>query len=258
MEELTQTQTEPVQSTSVSPIPVKQNNKPLTTLLALVFLVMFISLIYLGFQNYQLQKNLDQLLSQQVSISPTPVTAPPSLAQSTYTYKTFSLSYPQTWRASDSVTNSEFFSKNNLDDFDHMVLLQKNDYYLFIGIDTHKPGSEVGGIFLTDADYQDYLNNHDEVTIAGKKFFLWKGDRHLSALTDPNREAGVYTLASLSEYITDKVTNEQNQTFDGFDDYIQNKSNNSYMFIKFSENGNDITPLLIQAEIKGILETIDW
>lgn len=258
MEEQAQSESAPTQPTSVSPIPVKQNNKSLIIAFVLVFLLMASGLVYLGYQNYQLQKRLDQLLGQQISPSPTPTTGSPSPTQTTYTYKTFSLSYPQTWQASDSVTNSEFFSKNNLKGFDHMVLLQNGDYYLVVGIDTHKTGAEVGGIFTSDADYQDYLKNHDEVTITGKKFFLWKGDTRLSALTDPNREAGIYALASLSEYIPNKVTNEQNQTFNGFDDYIQNKSSYSYMFIKLSKNGNDITPLSIQAEIKGMLETIDW
>jgi len=258
MEEQSAPQPAITQPVFPSPVPVRQINKSLVIVISLVFLLMAGGLVYLGYQNYQLQQKLNRLLEQQVQPSPTPTTSSPSSAETTYTYKTFSLSYPKTWKTSDSITNSEFFTKNNLKGFDHMVLLQNGDYYLVIGIDTHKTGAEVGGIFTSDVDYQDYLKNHDEVDISGKKFFLWKGDTQLNTLTDPNREAGIYALASLSEYIPNKVTNEQNQTFNGFDDYIQNKSGYSYMFIKLSKNGNNITPTSVQREIVGILEAINW
>ena len=108
------------------------------------------------------------------------------------------------------------------------------------------------------SDYQNYLKNHDEIMIGGKKFFLWKGETKLNALTNSDREAGTYALASLSEYIPNKVTNAQNQKFNGYNDYIQNKNGSAYMFIKISDGSAELTPSSTQAEIKQILESITW
>jgi hypothetical protein len=82
----------------------------------------------------------------------------------------------------------------------------------------------------------------------------------LTQWNDPQKEVGIYSLASLSEYITNKVTNNENKTFNGYDDYIQNKNGNSYMFIKLSKTGlgDELTPVSIQSDIIKILESIKW
>lgn len=192
------------------------------------------------------------------AISSVPTASPKISTETTYTYNTFSITFPKTWQAYDSTINKDFFSKNNLNGFDHLVALQNDDNYLVIGIDDEKTGAEAGGIFASETDFQEYLNNHDEIMIDGDKFFLAKGDASLNALSDPDREAGIFSLASLSKYIPNKVTNEQKQTFNGYDYYMQTLNKSAYMIIKFSKNGNDITPFATQAEFKKVLETIHW
>lgn len=206
--------------------------------------------------NYSLPTNTPTTPTQSTYPSVTPSTS----NKSTYTYGTFSFSYPKTWQLSENTTNSDFFTKNNLKGFDRMILLQNGEFYFLIGIDTHKTGAEVGGIYVSDTDYQDYIKNRDEISIQGKRFLLWKNHTSLTQWNDPQREAGIYALASLSEYIPNKVTNEQNKTFNGHDDYIQNKNGNAYMFIKLSKTGSDaeLTPASIQSDIKGVLESIKW
>jgi len=178
---------------------------------------------------------------------------------STYKFGTFSFSYPTTWKLSEKTTDPSFFNRNNLTGFDHMTLLQNGDYYLLLGIDTHKTGLEVNGIFTSDLDYRDYLKNRDQITIQGEKFFLWKDHTSLEQWNNPGRESGIAALASLSKYIPNKITNQQNQTFNGYDDYFQNNGN-YYMFIKLSKTGssNDITPVSIQNDIVNILNSIKW
>lgn len=222
---------------------------------------------YLGSQSNKSQKTTTNDYMQPTNTSTPSYTATPSIdGKSTYNYGSFSFLYPKTWQLSESTTNSTFFTQNKMTKndiqgfFDHMVLLQNGEFYFLIGIDTHKTGAEVGAIFTSEVDYQDYLKNRDEVSIQGKRFLLWKNHTSLTQWNDPQREAGIYALASLSEYIPNKVTNNENKTFNGYDDYIQNKNGNSYMFIKLSKTGSDAesTSASIQSDIKGILESITW
>lgn len=53
--------------------------------------------------------------------------------ESTYSYNTFSFTYPKAWSLLDTTTNKEFFTKNRLDGFERGVILEKGDYLLFIG-----------------------------------------------------------------------------------------------------------------------------
>lgn len=81
MEEQTQSQSVSAQPSSTSPIPVKQNNKPLTIATILIFLFMAGGLVYLGYQNYQLQQKLSQLLEQKANQNqplPSPTASSPS------------------------------------------------------------------------------------------------------------------------------------------------------------------------------------
>lgn len=75
-----QPKSQPVSNQPISPpqVPVKQNNKPLMIIAILVFLLMAGGLVYLVYQNYQLQQRLDQLLEQQISPSPSPTAVFPS------------------------------------------------------------------------------------------------------------------------------------------------------------------------------------
>jgi len=240
----------------------------------LIFGVVLVCFFVFGVGGYFLGKRSVQIQKNNLNDTRFPTTTPevsnqnpyfPPENQSndklTYTYGSFSFSYPKTWQLSEYTTNPSFFVQNKISgSFDHLVLLQNGDYYLLIGIDTHKAKAEVGGIFVSDAEYQDYVKNRDEISIQGKRFFLWKNHTSLTQWNDPQKEVGIYSLASLSEYIPNKVTNNENKTFNGYDDYIQNKNGNSYMFIKLSKtgSGDELTPASIQSDIIKILESIKW
>lgn len=68
MEEQAQTQPAPSPAPSTSPISVRQTSKPLIIIITLIFLLMAGGLVYLAYQNYQLQRKLNQLLEQQTNL----------------------------------------------------------------------------------------------------------------------------------------------------------------------------------------------
>jgi hypothetical protein len=191
------------------------------------------------------------------SITTTTVTTSDTLV---YKYGTFSFSYPKTWQLSENTGNPEFFTQNKISGFDHLVLLQNGEFYFLIGIDNKDSGAKVEGIYTSDADYQDYLGKYDQINISSEKFFIWKNHTSLTDWNSPNREAGIYGLASVSKYVANKVVNNnEGKSFNGYDNYIQ-ENGKFYMFIKLSKTGSDaiITPIAIQNDIKSILESIKW
>jgi len=230
--------------------------------------------VFFGFGGYYLgkQSNKTQNITTNTETPPTsapivslqstyPSITPSSSNKSTYTYGSFSFSYPKTWQLSEDTTDPSFFVQNKMMGyFDHMVLLQNGDYYFLIGIDTYDEEGGAGGIFLSDKDYLDYIKNRDEVNIQGKRFFLRKDHTSLTYWNDPKREEGILVIASLSEYIPNKATNNENKTVNGYAYYIENKNGKSYAFIKFSKTDSDggLTPASIQSDIKGMLESIKW
>lgn len=108
MEEQPLSQLTPNQSTPTPPVPVKQTNKALIVTALLVFLLMTGGLVYLGYQNWQLQQRLNQLLEQQAdqaqpTLSPTVPPSSPTPDQTTnwqtYTSEVLGITvgYPDTW-----------------------------------------------------------------------------------------------------------------------------------------------------------------
>src|SRR3990167_9297602 len=106
MEEQVQPQPLPVKPTSSWPVLTKQSNKPLMIFVAFVFLLMAGGLIYLGYQNYQLQSKIDTLLQEKAGqttpasssgllTSPSPE---PTANWNTYSSQLygFSIKYPKT------------------------------------------------------------------------------------------------------------------------------------------------------------------
>jgi hypothetical protein len=67
MEGQSTTQSETTELVPDTPPSSKERNKPLTLLAILVFLLMAGGLVYLGYQNYQLQQKLNGLVAQQAS-----------------------------------------------------------------------------------------------------------------------------------------------------------------------------------------------
>lgn len=106
MEEQAQTQPTPTQPALNPAVPVKQNNKTLIIAALFVFLLMASGLVYLGYQNYQLQQKVVQLSGQQTdqgksTLNPTASPTLPTLDQTanweTYTNqeKGYSIKYPK-------------------------------------------------------------------------------------------------------------------------------------------------------------------
>lgn len=107
MEVQSPTQPETIQQPSTPPVPVIQNSKPLIIAATLVFLLMAGGLVYLGYQNYQLQQRLNQLLEQQtnqIQPTPTPTSTQPSPTTSTVSSSTpkpakkLTYSLPANWK----------------------------------------------------------------------------------------------------------------------------------------------------------------
>ena len=106
MEEQTQTQPAPVQPTPTLPVPTKANIKPLTIIDVLVFLLMAGGLVYLGYQNYQLQQKLNQLSEQKTDqIQPSPPSAIISddTQKNTFTNQYLTFTYPKLWLIDNSI-----------------------------------------------------------------------------------------------------------------------------------------------------------
>lgn len=230
----------------------------------LIILIVLIGFIYLSKKENNLAPSpIDTPISTINSNStPSPVSSslPESTDQLIFKYGTFSFSYPKSWKLTENTTNKTFFDQNKITGFNHMILLQNADFYLLIGIDNPSTNAEVGGIFTSKTDYSEFLGNNDAITIQGEKFFLWKSHTSLADWNKPNREAGIYALASFSKFIPKKVSNSnEGNSFDGYDQYFQ-EGGSSYMFIKLSKTGSGslITPTSIQSDLRGILESIKW
>lgn len=183
-------------------------------------------------------------------------TSSPTAAATKYTSGTFSFNYPEGWIVIDGKDNPSYFSEKGLAGFDQLIMLEKQGNYLFIGSD-NSVDAEVGGIFTSDAEYQEYLQRRTPVMIGQDQFYLLKSDSAMSQLTSPDQSAGIFGIASFSEYQQNKVTNDQQQTFNGFSDYIE-KNGKGYVFVKLSDVGNVMTPEPIQSELVSILSTIQW
>lgn len=185
----------------------------------------------------------------------TEATTAPVALDTQYTSDTISFSYPADWTMVNSNVNPDYFTEKGIIDFDHKLMLEKDGYYLFIGTDD-TPAVEVDGVFSSEAMYQEFVNKRTAIQIGADLFYLNNADTALSALTDPNRSAGIFGIASLSEFQPNKVSGEQGM-LNGFSDFIK-KNGKGYLFIKLSDMGNEVTPQPIQSELVAILGTIQW
>ena len=119
MEEQSQRQPVSTQPVSTPQIPVKRDNISLIIVFVLVFLLMAGGLVYLGYQNYQLQQKLNQLLGQQANQtqpSPSPLEISGETQKNTYSNQYLTFSYPKSWQVDNSVIY-EYRSGCNPDTF---------------------------------------------------------------------------------------------------------------------------------------------
>jgi len=183
---------------------------------------------------------------------------------STYSAGEFSVSYPYTWTLHDSASNAFFMSQNNVQGFQNIVVLEKPDTLVVIGSNPQTE-SEVRGIFATNGEFQSFVERHDQIDIQGKRYYVSK---YSNSLQDWKRQAaqknqpggaGIFSLGSVSKYISNKVTNERGQTFNGYDVLLK-INQKEYMVVIFSKTnkGVTLTPPETQKEIKAILESIVW
>lgn len=71
MEEQPQTQPTTIPVNPTPELPIKQTNRPSVIILVSVFLLMIFGLVYLGYQNYRLRQEINQLLGQQTNLTDT-------------------------------------------------------------------------------------------------------------------------------------------------------------------------------------------
>lgn len=130
MEEQAQSQPAPTPPVSTPTIPVKQTGKPLVIFAVLVFILMTGGLVFLGYQNYQLKKQISQVQS---SGNPTAGTVP-SLGWKSEQWSTdgnyeefpipavtYKIEHPEEWIFSNKITRV-----NKLECFDIAMTNKEN------------------------------------------------------------------------------------------------------------------------------------
>lgn len=255
-------------------VPTSQDTKTKTKRTLFYLLVIVLLLMIIGIGIYIIQK-MERSVEENAMIvssvtqtpreeAPTPSTFPSITTtkanKDRYSRGSFSFTYPASWVLLESDSGNEIFTDEILNIFDNSIALESERMYLLIGINATNDGS-AGGIFISENDFNEYLQTHDELAIQGERFFISTTNLTILSLTDPTREDGLATMTSVSKYIPNKVTTDQNITYNGYEDVIKNKNNYDYTFIKVSKNRtlpSETTPSAIQNELKSILESITW
>ena len=244
--------------------PVLTPEKPKTNYLLIGGLVL-VCFVLFGFGGYYLGKQSDKTenlttgnysLPTNTPITSTqpayPSTTPSASIKSTYTYSSFSFSYPKDWRFISKKDDTNFPLKSRLIFDEEVVAVEKDDIYLIVNIS--KTGQlEAGGIFIDDKDYNEFISTRDKVMINGSTFYLTKNHPSISVLEEAH--SGPAMWGALSEYIPNKVTGSGN-VFRGYEQIIKR---NGYMYnIIVVGQKEENTPTPIQSDIKEILESIKW
>ena len=170
-----------------------------------------------------------------------------------FSYGKFSLNYPSSWTLMDISIDENFPLKSRLNSLSGKVIaLNKDDLYLIITIDKGNAG-EAGGIFLNDADYNEFVSSKDKVVIQSSTFYLNRDHNDISSLVKAH--SGPWAWSGLSEYIPNKTT-QSGEVFRGYEDVIK-RNGYTYNFI-ITSNKSGFTNPQLQKEIIDILETIKW
>lgn len=245
--------------------PAAVNNRKKNIIVALiivgVFVVMLTIAVLSSASNPSQQSNTTSSTTRFTSStesSSTSVSSSSQAATDTYTYKKFSIKYPSDWTVFDEEENPAYFKDNDLDGSENAVILEKDGYFIYIAMDPFS-SSQAGGIFTSEEDSQKYFASNVLTDITGGAYYLSNTHASLEEYNDPRRESGILGIASLSEFIEDKVTNAQGTVYDGYNTLIENKNKYSYIVVKFSKTGTSgVTPSAIQDEIMQVLGTITW
>ncbi|MBI4028878.1 MAG: hypothetical protein HY376_00755 [Candidatus Blackburnbacteria bacterium] len=208
MEEQGQPQPVSAQSASTCPVPIKQNNKLLITIAGLVFLLMAGGLIYLGYQNYQLQQRLDQLSKQQnnqIITSPTP-TAKGEVSTFTGTVLPVSFEYSNKLKVYESTRPDQGFGEGI-----HVAYDYPDNPPRFLHIDNTLPPyfGELAKLKVGEK-YQDKTITEEDIiatrlsdkTIGGKQATSYEWNKQWE-LPGPVRE---YFISFNDKYVRIRLT----------------------------------------------------
>ena len=170
-----------------------------------------------------------------------------------FSYKNFSLDYPNDWTLLDMSINEAFPLEERLDALtEKAIALSKNGLYLIITIDSEREGlSEM--IFFDDNEYHEFISNADRVNIGNSVFYLAKSHEDISSLL--KADTGPWMWSALCEYIPNKMT-QSGDVFRACDNLIK-RNGYIYQFIITSSEGG-ATDSQLQKEIISMLETIKW
>lgn len=203
-------------------------------------------------------KNQDKKV-ENVEITPSPFSQPTSFvpanesATKNFSYNNFSLNYPNDWTLTDMSTDENFPLKSRLTSLsEKAIALNKDSLYMIITIDQGTNG-EAGGIFVEDADYNEFISTKSKVVIKSSTFYLNNNHSDTASLLEAH--SGPWGWSALSEYIPNKTT-QSGKVFKGYENIIK-RNGYTYNFIITSNVSGSTNPQL-QGEIIDILETIKW
>lgn len=243
---------------------VKKKPRFIIGLVALV-VIFFGTTIFFANQSFQMVRQ--KAIQSQPTISPnvptptvtTPITEtttkPHTVYENSFNYHNFTIGYPDSWILLEMSANEDFPIKERLFSLynsDKVVAINKNGVYL-ITIIMEQSDGEVGGIFIDDEHYNEFISDKDKVVIGSSTFYLSRTCQAIPILLESH--SGPAAWSSLTEYISNKTV-QSGEVFKGFENMIK-RNGYAYNFIVVCEKGGQ-TPQELQSEIITILQSIDW
>ncbi|MFX0203491.1 MAG: hypothetical protein ACFFCW_45910, partial [Candidatus Hodarchaeota archaeon] len=144
-----------------------QKGAVLPLFLGIIIIIIAISLGYLSVRKPAPLPAINTLTPSSTSdnLSKTPSTIDSN--SNSFNYKTFSLSYPQSWRLLTLGRDDNFPLKERLSSLyasDKVISLNKGSTYLIITIEGRDAG-QAGGIFIDEEEYKKFISDKDKVII---------------------------------------------------------------------------------------------
>lgn len=197
MEEQTQSQSAPVQPAPTPQISEKRNIKPLIIVATFVFLVMTGALVYLGYQNYQLQQQIKQLRVTTASEAETKsgptgarvekstiVPLNPNCA-STFTSKILQLSFEYdecVWRLEENLSEEAGI-------YSVITATNKNSHKLLIKAEAIGMGGNYPGCYKVN-DVSIFENNIVRVQLSDNNNYYYLNEKNDYAIKNYSGEFG--------------------------------------------------------------------
>lgn len=255
--------------------PPNYSLQPKTNLLLPLALSILASAVVFGLGGYYSGRQSNQndlpqqILTDAGCSTVTPLTNPsmnPKIStKSTYSYNSFSISYPKDWKFSSKKNDINFPLKDMLYHEEEAVLINNGgDIYLFIIINKAEQSSTETAIssneqyekFLYMRDYEEFISMHDKIMIQGSTFFLAKNHSSFSFIEKSHAGASVWTALSALHEAYPFYTNESENVIKGYSQTIT-KNGLNYKFVILGEK-EGATPVETQSALKKIIESIQW